>query len=142
MIEPEQFLTAQDSVYEIALGEITSGRKQSHWMWFIFPILAGLGKSEIAQRFALADAGAARAYHNHAILGARLLECTNAALIHKAEEAPNALSARELFGAPDDWKFHGCMTLFHRAVPDEPVFRSALDAFFDGAEEEKTIARL
>ena len=136
-----KFLTAQDRVYPEALHELRAGRKETHWMWFIFPQLIGLGSSEMAQRFGLAGLEEARAFAGHAILGARLKECTEAVLLH----APDGVAPRSLatiFGSPDDRKFISSMTLFARAVPGQRLFRAALSAFNEGHEDPRTVALL
>lgn len=136
-----KFLTAQDQVYPAALHELRAGRKQTHWMWFIFPQLAGLGQSETARLYALDDLEEARAFAGHPILGARLNECTEAVLLH----APDAVAPRDLhaiFGSPDDLKFISSMTLFARALPEHRLFRAALSAFHGGHEDERTVALL
>ena len=136
-----RFLDAQNHVYPQVLHELRTGQKRSHWMWFIFPQIAGLGHSAMAERFAIGDLEEARAYLAHHILHIRLQECTSAVLLH----APGAAAPRtlgQIFGAPDDRKFHSSMTLFHRADPDEALFTQALDAFFDGAEDQATLDRL
>ncbi|WP_196260027.1 DUF1810 domain-containing protein [Pelagibacterium limicola] len=130
------FLAAQDPVYETVLAELLAGEKRSHWMWFIFPQVAGLGHSEMSRRYALSGLGAARQYHAHPVLGARLTECTRAVLGHKEK------SAHDIFGSPDDFKFRSSMTLFAEAVPEEPVFGQALDAFYTGARDPETLIRL
>lgn len=133
-----KFIAAQDQVYPQALHELRAGRKQTHWMWFIFPQLAGLGTSELAQRYALHDLEEARAFAAHPILGARLVECTQAVLLH----APDSVAPRDLntiFGTPDDMKFISSMTLFASAMPDQRLFRAALTAFHDGHEDRKTL---
>ena len=134
----DRFVTAQDPIYSRVAEELRGGRKQSHWMWFVFPQIAGLGHSEMAWRYAIASLDEARAYLAHPALGARLRECTALALETKAK------SADEIFGHPDDLKFHSCMTLFaHAAREDtETEFRKALDRFFDGKEDELTVQRL
>ncbi|WP_332687805.1 DUF1810 domain-containing protein [Devosia sp.] len=136
-----RFLDAQNHVYPQVLHELRSGQKRSHWMWFIFPQIAGLGHSAMAERFAIGDLEEARAYLAHPILNIRLHECTSAVLLH----APGAAAPRRLsqiFGAPDDRKFHSAMTLFHRADPEESLFRDALAAFFNGADDQATLDRL
>ena len=133
----EHFLIAQDGIYPQALAELRSGKKASHWMWFIFPQLAGLGHSATARRFALHSLGEARDYFDHPILGERLRQCTRAVLSDGTR--PSAL---DIFGTPDDLKFHSSMTLFSRAAPHEPLFRRALVAFFAGVEDIETIKRL
>lgn len=140
-LDVTRFLEAQNQVYPQALGELRAGQKRSHWMWFVFPQLAGLGHSPRAQHYALADLAAAQAYLAHPLLGARLRECTRAVLLHApGSAAPRTLDV--LFGFPDDRKFFSAMTLFHRAAPEEPLFAAALDAFFDGREDEATLSRL
>ncbi|WP_404400637.1 DUF1810 domain-containing protein [Pelagibacterium halotolerans] len=130
------FLTAQSPIYPTALAELRAGAKRTHWMWFIFPQIAGLGHSPMSQRYALSGLEDARAYYAHPVLGPRLLECTRAVLGHTDK------SAHAIFGAPDDLKFRSSMTLFARAVPEEPVFRAALEAFYGGAEDPETVRRV
>ena len=133
-----KFLAAQDRVYPQALHELRAGRKETHWMWFIFPQLIGLGRSEMARMYALGDLDEAAAFAAHPILGARLIECTEAVLLH----APDGVAPRSLhsiFGSPDDVKFISSMTLFARAVPEQRLFRAALSAFHDGHEDERTV---
>ena len=132
-----KFLAAQDKIYPTALHELRAGRKETHWMWFIFPQLAGLGRSEMARTYALNDLDEAAALAGHPILGARLVECTEAVLLH----APDGVAPRSLqsiFGSPDDLKFISSMTLFARALPEQRLFRAALSAFHDGHEDERT----
>jgi uncharacterized protein (DUF1810 family) len=140
------FLEAQDPVYETVLAELGAGEKRSHWMWFIFPQLRALGRSETAQRFGLADLGEARAYLGDEVLGARLRECTQLvnAVGARAPEADLAAAKRagdnsavprtahEIFGTPDDLKFRSSMTLFAHAAPEEPLFREALAKYYGG----------
>lgn len=133
-----RFLDAQNAVYPQALGELRAGQKRSHWMWFIFPQIAGLGRSAMARRFAIEDIGEARAYLAHPILGGRLRECSRAVLLH-APDAAAPRSLRQIFGSPDDLKFHSSMTLFHRADPEDPVFEHALSAFFGNREDQATL---
>jgi uncharacterized protein (DUF1810 family) len=121
----DRFIQAQASAHPTALAELKAGRKRSHWMWFVFPQLAGLGRSETARFYAISSAEEARAYAVHPVLGARLREATAAAI-------DSGVAAGPLFGYPDDLKFRSCMTLFARAVPDEPLFAEALDALCDG----------
>jgi uncharacterized protein (DUF1810 family) len=132
----QRFVEAQAPVYERVRAELRNGRKQSHWMWFIFPQIAGLGHSPMAQRFAISSLREAQAYLRHAVLGPRLLECT--ALLLQVE----GKSAHAILGSPDDMKFRSCMTLFARAAPEEPAFRAAIDQYFGGAEDQSTVARL
>jgi len=132
----EHFVAAQDRVYAEVTAELRAGRKQTHWMWFIFPQLTGLGRSPMAERYGLADLTAARAYLAHAVLGPRLRSCT------KLVNAVAGRTAHEIFGSPDDLKFRSSMTLFARADPAEPAFRAALDRYYGGSEDPRTLARL
>ena len=134
----ERFVLAQDDhdTYDRALTELRAGRKTSHWMWFVFPQVAGLGHSPTAQHYALAGLHDARAYLDHAVLGPRLLECCRALL----GLAPT--SAEQVLGSVDAVKLRSSMTLFARADPDETVFTDVLDRFFDGAPDERTIELL
>lgn len=132
----QRFLDAQDRVYAQVLAELEGGRKRSHWMWFVFPQIQGLGTSPTAMRFALPSADAARAYAGHPMLGARLRQCTR--LVNRIE----GRSIEEIFGYPDHLKFRSCMTLFAKAVPDEPVFREAIGKHFAGELDPMTLDRL
>lgn len=132
----DRFVAAQDGIYETALAEMRGGRKRSHWMWFIFPQLAGLGSSATAQRFAIRNAAEARAYLAHATLGPRLVECAAAALAIKAG------TAREIFGSPDDVKLRSSATLFAHVSPAGSVFHRLLDRFFDGLRDGRTLELL
>jgi uncharacterized protein (DUF1810 family) len=131
----QHFLDAQAPVMERVREELRAGRKCTHWMWFVFPQIAGLGHSTMAQRFALASLDEARAYAAHPILGPRLADCTALVL------AVEGRSIGEIFGTPDDLKFHSSMTLFARAS-DHPVFRRALDKYFGGEEDRATVERI
>jgi uncharacterized protein (DUF1810 family) len=131
-----RFVDAQAGVYDQVLAELRAGRKRSHWIWFIFPQLAGLGHSAMANRFAMASLQEARAYLAHPVLGARLRECSRVVL--GIEER----SVHEIFGSPDDLKFRSCMTLFSRADPGEPLFQQCLDKYFEGRGDERTLALL
>jgi uncharacterized protein (DUF1810 family) len=132
----DRCVEAQAPVYARALAELTAGRKQSHWMWFVFPQLSGLGKSPMAQHYAIHSLQEARAYLDHPVLGARLKECTSAVL------GVMGKSAHEIFDTPDDLKFHSSMTLFTHAAPDEPLFRAALEKYFGGEEDALTAEKL
>lgn len=132
----ERFVRAQAPVYDTVLKELRAGRKRSHWMWFIFPQLAGLGRSEMAQRYAIASLDEAAAYLLHPVLGARLREC--AALVLAVPGA----TVDEIFGHPDNMKFHSSMTLFSAVPGTDPVFRANLDKYFSGAPDAPTMARL
>ena len=132
----ERFVQAQEPVYATVLAELRAGHKRSHWMWFIFPQIAGLGRSEMAQRYAIASGDEAAAYLAHPVLGARLREC--AAIVAQQDE----LSAEEIFGHPDDLKFRSSMTLFADVAPDDAVFQDCIDRYFDGEPDDATRARL
>ena len=129
-----EFVAAQDRVYGDVLAELSAARKATHWMWFIFPQLVGLGSSLMAKKFALSSVDEARAYLEHPILGPRLLACTRLML---STQEP---TISHILGAPDDVKFHSCMTLFSIAAPDQKEFREALDKFFDGKTDARTLA--
>ena len=128
----QRFLDAQSSVYPIVLDELRRGRKQSHWMWFIFPQLAGLGHSAMAQRFAIASRAEAVAYLGHGVLGYRLRECT--ALVNGIEDR----TILEILGSPDNLKFHSSMTLFG-AVSSDPKFAVAITKFYGGKRDQRTL---
>jgi uncharacterized protein (DUF1810 family) len=130
--DPQRFLDAQSSVYPLVLDELRRGRKQSHWMWFIFPQLAGLGHSAMAQRFAIASRAEAVAYLGHGVLGSRLRECT--ALVNGIE----GRTILEILGSPDDLKFHSSMTLFG-AVSSDPKFAVAITKFYGGTRDQRTL---
>ncbi|MFC4931029.1 DUF1810 domain-containing protein [Massilia sp. GCM10023247] len=132
----ERFVAAQDPVYSTVLAELRTGRKRSHWMWFVFPQIAGLGTSEMARRYAIASSDEAAAYLAHPVLGPRLREC--AALVARHQDK----DIGEIFDGPDDRKFHSSMTLFADVAPDEAVFHACLDQFFDGQPDPATLARL
>jgi uncharacterized protein (DUF1810 family) len=132
----QRFVDAQRDVYPTALAELRAGRKRSHWMWFIFPQVAGLGSSEMARRYAIASTDEAAAYLAHPLLGARLRECAAAVAMHDDR------GVDEIFGHPDDLKFHSSMTLFADVAPDEAIFQTCLDQFFDGVPDPATIERL
>ncbi len=131
-----RFVTAQDRVYGHVLAELRSGAKRSHWMWFVFPQLAGLGYSSTARRYALRGAAEARAYLAHPLLGARLRECVGLVL-----EAP-AASVDAFFGYPDTLKLRSSLTLFAHIAADEPLFAAALRRWFDAAGDPRTLELL
>jgi uncharacterized protein (DUF1810 family) len=131
-----RFVQAQESDYEQALSEIRSGRKQSHWMWYIFPQFEGLGFSSTSRRYAIKSTAEARAYLSHPILGPRLLECVEAAL--RVEGRP----AYEIFGSPDDMKLKSCATLFASVSPAGSVFDRLLDKYYQGERDDKTLGLL
>ncbi len=132
----ERFVEAQAPVYKNVVAELKAGRKSSHWMWFIFPQLAGLGHSAMAQKFAISSADEAAAYLAHPILGPRLRECS--ALAAAIEDA----AVDEVFPPPDHLKFHSSMTLFAEIAPDEAVFHDCINKFFDGEPDQATLDRL
>jgi uncharacterized protein (DUF1810 family) len=121
-------MTAQQPVYDEVLEELRSGRKTGHWMWFIFPQIAGLGHSPMSERYAIRSLAEAQGYLAHALLGARLRECAGLVL------EITGRTAEEVFGPIDARKLRSCMTLFHRAAPDEPVFRDVLEWMGDSAD--------
>ena len=131
-----RFLRAQDSIYDIALAEIRDGQKSSHWMWFIFPQIEGLGYSTTSRRFAIKGDDEARAYLRHPFLGPRLIECAQAAL------QVQGLSAEEIFGSPDDMKLRSCATLFAAIAPPDSVFERLLAKYFGGHPDERTLQLL
>jgi uncharacterized protein (DUF1810 family) len=132
----ERFVDAQAPVIEDVLRELQAGRKTTHWMWFVFPQLRGLGRSATAYYYGIASAEEAKAYLAHAILGPRLRRCVD--LVLRVE----GRSAHAVFGSPDDMKFHSSMTLFAAVAPDEPLFREALARYFAGAPDPVTVERL
>jgi uncharacterized protein (DUF1810 family) len=131
-----RFVEAQAPVYATVVKELRAGRKASHWMWFIFPQLAGLGRSAMAQKYAIASADEAADYLAHPLLGARLRECSALALA--IDDQP----VDQIFAPPDDVKFHSSMTLFAEVAPDEAVFQDCINKFFDGEPDQATIDRL
>ncbi len=132
----DRFVEAQDPVYDDVVAELRRGRKTSHWMWFVFPQLRGLGRSAMAERYGIASLAEAGAYWGHPVLGPRLRECVDLLL------AVRGRTAREILGSPDDIKLRSCLTLFERAVPEEPAFGRALDRYFDGVRDAITNERL
>jgi uncharacterized protein (DUF1810 family) len=134
----ERFVAAQDDrgTYDAALAELRAGRKTSHWMWFVFPQIAGLGHSPMARRYAIASLEEARAYLAHPVLGPRLVEAA------RALAALTGRSAREVLGDTDAMKLRSSMTLFARAAPEEPVFARVLEVYFQGSEDEATMAHI
>jgi uncharacterized protein (DUF1810 family) len=131
----QRFVDAQAPVYSRVVDELRRGRKQSHWMWFVFPQLAGLGHSAMAQRFAISSREEAVAYLAHPVLGCRLRECT--ALVNAVE----GQTILDILGSPDDLKFRSSMTLFHASGSD-PEFSAALSKFFDGKPDPRTLELL
>lgn len=133
-----RFVAAQAGVWQQVVAELGAGRKTSHWMWFVFPQLRGLGSSEMAQRYGIASLAEATAYRAHPLLGPRLLHCTQLVLA-----VGGGRSAHAIFGAPDDLKFRSCMTLFAAAAgPDDAPFRAALQRFFGGVADDATLGLL
>jgi uncharacterized protein (DUF1810 family) len=134
----ERFISAQDAagIYDLAVAELRRGQKRSHWMWFVFPQVAGLGHSPMSTKFAISSAREAEAYLAHAVLGPRLIEC--AAILTEVR----ARSAEQVFGPVDAQKLRSSMTLFLRAAPGEPVFQQVLDRYFDGVADPATDERL
>ena len=132
----QRFLEAQNPMYQRVLSELRAGRKRTHWMWFIFPQIRGLGQSEISQRFAIGSLYEAEAYFEHPILGPRLKECTQ--IVNAIEDR----SIEEIFGYPDHLKFRSSMTLFAQAAPGEKIFNEAVDKYFAGEPDDFTLSRL
>ena len=132
----QHFIDAESGVYETALKEIRRGAKTSHWMWFIFPQLAGLGRSPTARFYALASLDEARAYLAHPLLGQRLKACAQAVAAHAGQ------SARTIFGAPDDLKLRSSLTLFEAADPTAAEFGAALDAVCGGVRDPATLTMI
>jgi uncharacterized protein (DUF1810 family) len=132
----ERFVAAQEGIYEQALAELQQGKKRSHWMWFIFPQIAGLGSSSTAQFYAINGAEEARAYLAHPVLGPRLLACAAALLPHSGR------SASEIFGYPDDLKLRSSLTLFAAVNDEQAVFKQLLEQFYAGQPDPATLERL
>jgi uncharacterized protein (DUF1810 family) len=132
----ERFVLAQGPVFERVRVELRNGRKENHWMWFVFPQIKGLGRSPISIEYAISSREEARAYLQHPVLGQRLKECTR--LVLEVE----GRSAFEIFGEPDDMKFRSCMTLFAQVSDDENIFEQAIVKYFDGVPDRFTIVRL
>ena len=132
----KRFLDAQDSDYNRALDEIRDGKKKSHWMWYIFPQIAGLGFSETAKFYALRNLEEARSYLEHPVLGSRLIEISQAMLANEGK------TANQILGSPDDLKLHSCMTLFSQVDPANPVFDAVLERYYTGTPDQRTLALL
>jgi uncharacterized protein (DUF1810 family) len=132
----QRFIDAQAHTYDQALTELRAGEKRTHWMWFVFPQVGGIGRSGMAQRFAISGLDEARAYLGHPTLGRRLIECA------RALTALDTADADRVLGPVDGQKLRSSMTLFAHAAPDEPVFREVLDHYFDGREDDATTNRL
>lgn len=131
-----RFVNAQEGVYSRALEEVRAGRKQSHWMWFVFPQISGLGFSAMSQRYAIKNREEAVAYLQHPVLGARLIECMQVVL------AVEGYTAHDIFGVPDDMKLLSCATLFANISPTDPVFQKVIAKYFNGEANSKTLRLL
>jgi uncharacterized protein (DUF1810 family) len=132
----QRFVDAQAPVIDRVRDELAQGRKRSHWMWFVFPQIAGLGFSAMAQRYAIASLIEAKAYLRHPVLGPRLEDCMRLAI------TVDGRSAHDIFGSPDDMKFRSSTTLFAQAAPDGSIFEEALRKYFAGEPDEETLRRL
>ena len=128
-----RFISAQEKTYELALTEVRNGKKQSHWMWYIFPQLAALGRSDTSRFYGIKDLEEANAYLKHPLLGKRLEEISNVLLQHPTS------NAHTIFGSPDDLKLRSCMTLFSEAPEASPVFEDVLKKFFNGKKDPLTL---
>ena len=127
-----RFVDAQDRVYDTVLAELRNGAKRSHWIWFVFPQMRGLGRSATAQHYGIASLGEARAYLAHPVLGPRLVECVRLVL------SQDGKSAHDIFGSPDDMKFRSCLTLFAEVATDD-IFLRALEKYFGGRQDAATL---
>lgn len=132
----QRFVDAQNPVFDAVRAELRAGHKQTHWIWFIFPQLKGLGYSSMANRYGIASREEAQAYLAHPILGPRLRECTRLVCMVQGR------SIGQIFGTPDDLKFRSCMTLFAQAAKEEPLFADALEKYFGGQPDQLTLERL
>ena len=130
----ERFVRAQDGSYPGIVAELRSGRKSGHWIWYVFPQIAGLGRSDVSRHYAITSLADAQAYLAHPVLGTRLRDCAGIVATTAGK------TADQIFGSLDAMKVRSSMTLFHRADPDEPVFRQVLDRFFDGEPDAATDA--
>ncbi|WP_426437205.1 DUF1810 domain-containing protein [Bradyrhizobium genosp. P] len=130
-----RFVNAQEPVYRRVVEELSHGRKRTHWMWFVFPQITGLGSSAMAQRFAIGSRAEAVSYLEHAVLGPRLLECTRLVL------AASEKTITDILGSPDDMKFRSCMTLFD-AVSQHEIFAEAIGAFYPDGKDPATLGIL
>lgn len=131
-----RFVEAQQRDYARALDELCAGAKRSHWIWYVFPQLRGLGRSEMAEHYGISGLDEARAYLAHPLLGPRLEDCAGALLSHRGRPV------RQIMGSPDDLKLRSSMTLFHAAAPTQPLFAEVLQAFYDGEQDAATLQRL
>ncbi len=134
----QRFIDAQDAggIYQRAVSELRSGRKKSHWMWFVFPQIAGLGRSPTSQLYAISSRAEAQAFLEHPVLGPRLIECT------RIVAELTGQTAEDIFGPTDAAKLRSCGTLFAQAATDEPLFQRVLAQYFDGAPDSDTMQRL
>ena len=132
----QRFVDAQESVIDDVRAELAAGRKRTHWMWFVFPQIAGLGHSAMAQHYAISSRDEARAFLAHPVLGTRLVELT------RIVNGVQGRSVSDIFGYPDDMKFHSSMTLFAHTADDADVFNEALRRYFEGRADEATLSRL
>ena len=128
-----RFVEAQAPVYERVCNELAAGRKQSHWMWFVFPQLKALGRSHTAQHYGIADAQEAKAYWQHPLLGPRLVQCAELVLA-----VPNR-TAHDIFGSPDDLKLRSSMTLFAAVAPEAKAFQAVIERYYDGRPDAATV---
>ena len=135
----QRFIAAQAVVYHTVVEELRTGEKRTHWMWFIFPQIQGLGGSAMARQYAISSRDEARAYLDHPILGARLRECTQLVI---DQRDLNGRTVHEIFSSPDDLKFRSCMTLFEAVAGSDSVFRTALVKYFRGERDGLTLARM
>ncbi|HMQ72394.1 MAG TPA: DUF1810 domain-containing protein [Rubrivivax sp.] len=133
----QRFVDAQAPVFDHACAELAAGRKRTHWMWFVFPQLRGLGRSATAMHYGIDSRDEALAYWHHPLLGPRLARCATLVLAQAGRR-----SAHDIFGSPDDLKLCSCMTLFDAVAPEQPVFRRVLDAFYGGRPDARTLAHL
>jgi uncharacterized protein (DUF1810 family) len=132
----QRFADAQARVIDQVRRELAAGRKETHWMWFVFPQLRGLGSSSMAEKYGITSRGEAEAYLAHPVLGPRLRDCTE--LVNAVQNR----SVEDIFGYPDDLKFRSCITLFSSVTNENDVFRTALDKYFNGEPDPATVARL
>jgi uncharacterized protein (DUF1810 family) len=132
----QRFIDAQDPLFETVTAELAAGKKRTHWMWFVFPQIQGLGHSEMARRYAISSVDEARAYLEHPVLGERLL------VLMQIVNTLEGRSVEQIFGYPDDLKFHSSMTLFAHAARDKTPFETALNMYFGGEPDPGTVARL
>jgi uncharacterized protein (DUF1810 family) len=137
ILELNRFVQAQDPVFEAVCDELAAGAKTTHWMWFVFPQLASLGRSGTAKFFGIRDAVEAAAYRHHAVLGPRLERCARLVLAHRGRR-----TAQQIFGATDAMKLRSSMTLFESVAPDVPVFAEVLDHFYAGQRDAATLELL